>query len=193
MYRDKLKEITILCDTFLSLAIVRNEQMLTDNNQDIPINEILHKNTAPGISSEAAIVVPTAHDYCAGRSSRWSVVLLITGRDCRSTYRAGIVVERIVSWTVYHETYHIMTKVYRFTPWRLAARPGSTLSFLTGCPKSHCLGWYRNFLVYCYLKLDNKVVNSTCSKDKLGWIWRADDPECRTLQESPPLHKYLHC
>ena len=53
---------------------------------------------------------------------------------------------------------------------------GSTLSFLAGCPKSHFLGWYRNFLVYWYLKLDNQVVNSTCPKDKLGWIWRADDP-----------------
>ena len=36
---------------------------------------------------------------------------------------------------------------------------GSTLSFLAGCPKSHCLCWYRNFLVYWYLKLDNQVVN----------------------------------
>ena len=53
---------------------------------------------------------------------------------------------------------------------------GSTLSFLAGCPKSHFLGWYRNFFVYWYLKLDNQVVNSTCPKDKLGWIWRADDP-----------------
>ena len=26
------------------------------------------------------------------------------------------------------------------------------------------------------LKLDNQVVNSTYPKDKLGWIWRADDP-----------------
>ena len=32
---------------------------------------------------------------------------------------------------------------------------GSTLSFLAGCTKSHFLGWYRNFLVYWYLKLDN--------------------------------------
>ena len=53
---------------------------------------------------------------------------------------------------------------------------GSTLSFLAGCPKSHFLGWYRNFLVYWYSKLDNQVVNSTCPKDELGWIWRADDP-----------------
>ena len=61
---------------------------------------------------------------------------------------------------------------------------GSTLSFLAGCPKSHFLGWYRNFHVhvYSYLKLDNQVVNWTCPKDKLGWIWRADDPLCRTLQ-----------
>ena len=51
----------------------------------------------------------------------------------------------------------------------------STLSFLAGCPKSHFLGWYRNFLVYWYSKLDNQVVNSTCPKDKLGWIWRADN------------------
>ena len=29
-------------------------------------------------------------------------------------------------------------------------RQGSTLRFLAGCPKSHFLGWYRNFLVYCY-------------------------------------------
>ena len=53
---------------------------------------------------------------------------------------------------------------------------GSTLSIPADCPKSHILGWYRNFLVYWYLKLDNHVVNSTCPKDKLGWIWRADDP-----------------
>ena len=53
---------------------------------------------------------------------------------------------------------------------------GSTLSFLAGCPKSHFLSWNRNFLLYWYLKLDNQVVNSTCPKDKLGWIWRADDP-----------------
>ena len=53
---------------------------------------------------------------------------------------------------------------------------GSTLSFLAGCPKSHFLGWYRNCLVYWYLKLDNQVVNSTCPKDKLCWLWRADDP-----------------
>ena len=53
---------------------------------------------------------------------------------------------------------------------------GSTLSFLAGCPKSHFLDCYRNFLVYSYLKLDNQVINSTCPKDKLGWIWRADDP-----------------
>ena len=58
---------------------------------------------------------------------------------------------------------------------------GSTLSFLADCPKSHLLGWYRNFLVYWYLKMDNQVVNSTCPKDKLGWIWRADDPLRRTL------------
>ena len=58
---------------------------------------------------------------------------------------------------------------------------GSTLSFLAGCPKSHFLGWYRNFLVYLYLKLDNQFVIWTCPKDKLGWIWRADDPKCRTL------------
>ena len=53
---------------------------------------------------------------------------------------------------------------------------GSALSFLAGCPKSHFLGWYRNFLAYWYLKLDNQVVNPTCPKDKLGWIWRADNP-----------------
>ena len=53
---------------------------------------------------------------------------------------------------------------------------GSTLIFLAGCPKSHFPAWYRNFLVYWYLKLDNQVFNSTCLKDKLGWIWRANDP-----------------
>ena len=58
------------------------------------------------------------------------------------------------------------------------------LSFLAGCPKSHFLGWNRNFLVYWYSKLDNQVVNSTCPEDKLGWIWRADDSWCRTLQWS---------
>ena len=35
----------------------------------------------------------------------------------------------------------------------------STRSFLAGFPKSHFLGWYRNFIVYWYLKLDNQVVN----------------------------------
>ena len=59
--------------------------------------------------------------------------------------------------------------------WRYMSFQGSTLSFLAGCPKSHFLGWYRNFLIYCYLKLDNQVLSSTCPKDKLGWIWRADD------------------
>ena len=63
----------------------------------------------------------------------------------------------------------------------LLALQWSTLSFLAGCPKSHFLGWYRYFLVYWYLKLDNQVVHSTCPKDELGWIWRADDPYCRTL------------
>ena len=58
---------------------------------------------------------------------------------------------------------------------------GSTLSFLAGYPKSHFFGWYRNFVLYWYLKLDNQVVNTTCPEDKLGWIWRADDPYCRTL------------
>ena len=53
---------------------------------------------------------------------------------------------------------------------------GSALSFLAGCLKSHFLAWYRKFFVYWYLKLDNHVVNSTCPKGKLGWIWRADDP-----------------
>ena len=63
---------------------------------------------------------------------------------------------------------------------------GSTLSFLSGCPKSLILGWYRNFLVYWYLKLDNQVVKSTCPKDQSGWIWRADDPyACGTLQRQP--------
>ena len=52
----------------------------------------------------------------------------------------------------------------------------STLSFPAGCLKNYFLGWYRNFLVYWYLKLDNQVVNSTCPKDKIGWIWQADDP-----------------
>ena len=36
---------------------------------------------------------------------------------------------------------------------------GFTLSFQIGCPKSHFLGWYKTFLVYWYLKLDNQVVN----------------------------------
>ena len=53
---------------------------------------------------------------------------------------------------------------------------GLHFSFLAGCPKSHFLGWYRNFLVYWYFILDNQVVNSTCPKDKLGWIWRAGNP-----------------
>ena len=61
-------------------------------------------------------------------------------------------------------------------PLKIITLQGSTLSFLAGCPKIHFLGWYRNFLVYWYLILDNQVVNSTCPKDKLGWIWRADEP-----------------
>ena len=48
--------------------------------------------------------------------------------------------------------------------------------FTNMVPKSHLLGWYRNFLVYWFLKLDNQVVNSTRLKDKFGWIWRADNP-----------------
>ena len=67
---------------------------------------------------------------------------------------------------------------------------GSALSFLAGCPKSHFLDWYRNFLVYWYLKVDNQVVNSTCPKDKLGWIWRADDPYCRTLNYHKKIWRY---
>ena len=68
--------------------------------------------------------------------------------------------------------------VWRVENFAVATYPeqGSTLSFLAGCPKSHFLGWYRNFLVYWYLKQDNQVVNTTCPKDKLSWIWRADDP-----------------
>ena len=86
----------------------------------------------------------------------------------------------------FHSNQWIQT---RFTVWKcpiwvkidvflshVTLKQGSTLSFLAGCPKSHFLGWYRNFLVYWYLKLDNQVVNSTCPKDKLGWIWRADTP-----------------
>ena len=64
----------------------------------------------------------------------------------------------------------------------------ATLSFLAGCPKSHFLGWYRNFLVYWYLKLDNQAINSTCPKDKIGWIWQADDPKCRTLENHLNCH-----
>ena len=76
--------------------------MLTDNNQYIPIKCVnCTKITAHGNSDEAAIVVPTAHDYCASRS-RWSAVLLITGPDCRSLLSSQeqkkCFVERIVSW-----------------------------------------------------------------------------------------------
>ena len=68
---------------------------------------------------------------------------------------------------------------------------GSTLSFLAGCPKSHFLGWYKNFFVYWYSKPDNQVVNSTCPKDKLGWIWWADDPY-RTLTVNTMFHYCCH-
>ena len=57
------------------------------------------------------------------------------------------------------ESNHMPSKVWDRL---LIHSQGSTLSFLAGCPKSHFLGWYRNFLVYWYLKLDNQVVNSTC-------------------------------
>ena len=80
---------------------------------------------------------------------------------------------------------HVMTNDDPAKSWCISS-PGidlqsSTPSFLAGCPKSHFLGCYRNFLVYWYLKLDNQVVNSTCPKDKLGWIWWADDFKCTIL------------
>ena len=78
-----------------------------------------------------------------------------------------------VGYSLY-EGYYICSAIS--TPLFQVSGQGSTLSFLAGCPKSHFLDWYTKFLVYWYLKLDNQVVNSTCPKDKLGWIWRADAP-----------------
>ena len=77
-----------------------------------------------------------------------------------------------ITYFLTHSLY-IIIKANKNGPWaneNETPPQGSTLSFLAGCPKSHFLGWYRNFLVYWYLKLDNQVVNSTCPKDKLGWI-----------------------
>ena len=76
----------------------------------------------------------------------------------------------------YNEIYFCLDEAINPYIEQILTTQGSTLSFLAGCPKSHFLGWYRNFFVYWHLKLDNQVVNSTCPKDRLGWIWLADDP-----------------
>ena len=96
--------------------------------------------------------------------ARWEVICLTTDPSCTWSCSQAPKVVLLVLW----DSSICLTGKTR--------RQGSTLSFLAGCPKSHFLGWYRNFLVYWYLKLDNQVVNSTCPKDKLGWIWRANDP-----------------
>ena len=88
--------------------------------------------------------------------------------DFSTNYRE-LVIQGLVPWMVFHLFFKFNGNISNWIQ-------GSTQSFLAGCPKSHLLGWYRNFLVYWYLKLDNQVVNSTCPRDKLGWIWRADDP-----------------
>ena len=70
--------------------------------------------------------------------------LCSTRNDCK----IGIFVGYIwIRWVV------IRAGVYCPHLWALQ---GSTLSFLAGCLKIHFLGWYRNFLVYWYLKLDNQ-------------------------------------
>ena len=81
-----------------------------------------------------------------------------------------------------YDTTHVIV-TYKNLCIKCRAGQRSTLGFLAGFPKSHFLGWYINFRVYWYLKLDNQVVNSTSPKDKLGWILRADGLLCRTLEE----------
>ena len=50
-------------------------------------------------------------------------------------------------------------------------RQGSTLKF-SGRLSEEPFPW----LIQKFPCMDNQVVNSTCPKDKLGWIWRADNP-----------------
>ena len=89
--------------------------------------------------------------------------------------QTGVTVRKQLSWVLTSVTLNFDLWPWPFvwsSPWSLVITPknfmmiwwwdhsqGSTLSFLAGCPKSHFLGWYRNFLVYSYLKLDNQVVS----------------------------------
>ena len=71
--------------------------------------------------------------------------------------------------------------------------PEGVYTKLSGRFSKEPFSWLiQKFPRYWYLKLDNHVVNSfsTCLKDKLGWIWRADDPLCRTLSDNIITHSH---
>ena len=103
------------------------------------------------------------------------LIIIIKSEVWNITYCLGLGHETMVSavclsiflwWTESPGTLimHMIKVQWLYQHWQQPSQ-GSTLSFLSGCPKSHILGWYRNFLVYWYLKLDNQVVNSTCPRD----------------------------
>ena len=135
------------------------------------------------------------HQYCGGylellispMPGRQGLVAqsCMTGHASSTTPAGPTTTNEVWLWEIHvsNRTCKWHHKIKKYTPVNedILLTQGSTLSFLAGCPKSHFLGWYRNFFAYWYLKLDNQVVNWTCPKDKLGWIWRADDPKRRTL------------
>ena len=109
-----------------------------------------------------SIIISITHTYTKELQH-----LMLWNSNCNFIKVSGTYLLRLTHWCT-----HLKQETME---WRKETQ-GSTPSFLAGCPNSHFLGWYRNFLVYWYLKLDNQVVNSTCPTDKLGWIWRVDDP-----------------
>ena len=125
---------------------------------DISVDWELHNSLCPDRQTDG----PGVFVYAAAKKSIQDFL----------SYHAHIIT---CTGLAFSQNHHLLD-LKNFEIRRFAYMQGSTLSFLAGRPKSHFLGWYRNFLVYWYLKLDNQVVNSTCPKDKLGWIWRADDP-----------------
>ena len=68
------------------------------------------QNTAPGnsVGGGGNIFKSALHDYCTSSSSRLSAVLLIA-RLCFPAKNSKCIVECIVSWTMYHEMYCIIT------------------------------------------------------------------------------------
>ena len=95
--------MTIQYDAVLSLAIVRNEQqMLTGNNQYIQIRR------GNSTQKQCTWKLWWGRHCCTHCSSRWSGVLLITGRDCRSLlsnqeqqmYRGTYRIVNYASWLV---------------------------------------------------------------------------------------------